>query len=133
VQAIESSTVTAIEGRRFAALLSELPELANELLRETATGLRDATVRLHCLMNADATTRMADRLVHLADDSAGRPGGCSTIELPVSQEELGEWAGLSRAAAVKALRGLRRSGVIATGRMRIEILDLHRLCDIAAV
>jgi len=133
VQAIESSTVTAIEARRFDALLGELPELANELLRETATGLRDATVQLHCLMTADATTRIADRLVHLVDDSAGWSGDHSTIQLPVSQEELGEWAGLSRAAAVKALRSLRRSGVIETGRMKIAILDLDRLCDVAAI
>ena len=55
-----------------------------------------------------------------------------SIALPVSQQELGEWAGLSRAGAVKALRSLRERNLIETSRLAIVIKDLAGLRALAA-
>lgn len=133
VQSITDSEITVIRGEDFWTLLGELPDLGHELLVELAANLSETTVRLHALMNADALTRLADRLLRLADDFGAVNRGGMNIDLPVSQEELGDWAGLSRAATVKALHELRERGLIATGRMRISVLDLDGLCDVAAV
>lgn len=133
VQAVERSTVCAVRAREFSDLIIELPELSHHLLRATASELRDTTLQLHGLMTADATTRVADRLVHLAGEATEVAGQPTTIRLPVSQEELGEWAGVSRAAAVNALRELRNHGVIRTSRMKIEVLQLDLLRDRAAI
>lgn len=54
------------------------------------------------------------------------------LNLPITQEELGQWAGLSREGVGKGLSELRSTGVIETGRRRVRILDLATLSDVAA-
>ncbi len=46
-----------------------------------------------------------------------------TIDVPLSQQEIAAWAGLSREAVVKALASLRALGWIETGPGSITVLD----------
>jgi CRP-like cAMP-binding protein len=133
VQAVREARVIRIAADRFEQLLATYPALGRALLEEIAIRLREATLQMHDLMNADARTRIAARLVQLADDTAGPAGEAQTLALPVSQEELGDWAGLSRAGAVKALRALRDERLIETSRMSITITDLPAMRVIALV
>ncbi len=133
MQAVQPSAVIKIARERFERLLTEHPDLSRALLTEIAIRLREATLQIHDLMNADAKTRVAARLVQLADDALDYPGDTVTIALPISQEELGDWAGLSRAGAVKALRSLRTDGLIQTSRMSIVILSLPELRNTAII
>ena len=61
----------------------------------------------------DAPARIAARLVRLVEieQTLGRldqdARGVVDLKLPISQEELGQWAGLGREGAVKGLRTLR--------------------------
>lgn len=130
VQAIDRSTVVRIDDDRFRDLLNEHPTFRRALLTELAQRLREATHQMHDLMNADARTRIASCLVQLADEA---DAGATIIDLPVSQEELADWAGLSRAGAVKALRSLRDGGLIETNRMSMAINDLEQLRAAAIV
>ncbi len=128
VEAIVAATVVQIDHGRFRELLLEHPAFRRALLTELAERLSEATGQMHDLMNADARTRVASCLVQLADEAGSDDGGeTATIALPVSQDELADWAGLSRAGAVKALRSLRDDGMIETGRMSMTINDLGRL------
>jgi CRP-like cAMP-binding protein len=45
------------------------------------------------------------------------------LTAPLSQQEIGSWAGLSREAVVKALHALRCLGWIHTGGRTITVLD----------
>jgi CRP/FNR family cyclic AMP-dependent transcriptional regulator len=128
--AVERSIVLRIDYPALERLLTDRPDLARALLDTLAFRLREATGHLHELMTADAVTRMAARLCQLADDV--RSGDEVSIALPVSQQELGEWAGLSRAGAVKALRALRDRHVIETSRLAVAIKDIDLLRHIAA-
>lgn len=127
LQAVEPSIVVRIGANTFESLLAEHADLSRALLRDLALRLRDTSEQAHNLISADAATRMASRLVQLVDGTAQDPAQAVTLELPVSQQELGEWAGLSRAGAVNALRELRTQGLIETSRMSIEIIDVARL------
>ena len=49
------------------------------------------------------------------------------ISLPISQEELSEWAGASRAGVAHALQMLRELGWIHTERGRIVIRNIEAL------
>lgn len=132
VQAVCPTTVVRIETDRFERLLADHADFGRALLTEIAVCIRDSTSQIHDLMNADATTRIAARLTQLADDIVGDGDNRVTLSLPISQEELGNWTGLSRAGTVKALRVLRTDGLIETSRMAITINDLPGL-RIAAV
>ncbi len=138
MQAVEPTEVVRIDAPTFDRLLDAHADLRRALLGELAGRLREATMQLHDLMNADARTRLASRLVQLADETAhgdadGDAGDDATIALPISQEELADWAGLSRAGAVKALRSLRDDGLIETGRMAVSICDVAELRRTATV
>lgn len=132
IQAVQPSNVVRVNGEQFDRLLIDHPDLSRALLIELAERLRRATLQIHNLMNADARTRIAARLVQLADDTVGHAEDTLTLALPVSQEELGDWAGLSRAGAVKALRSLRDDELIETSRMSISIRNLRELRLIAS-
>lgn len=134
LQAVMPTCLVAISDAAFEQLLADYPDLSRNLLTQLATKLREATSQIHELMSADAMTRMAARLAQLADDTNDTDDTDDTgltIELPVSQQELGEWAGLSRAGAVNALRDLRDEGFIETSRMAVKILDLRSLRSVA--
>lgn len=133
IQAVQPSHVMRVSAEQFDRLLTDHPDLSRALLTEISERLRQATLQIHGLMNADARTRIAARLVQLADDTIGEMEDTLTLALPVSQEELGDWAGLSRAGAVKALRGLRDDQLIETSRMSISIMKLRELRLIATV
>ena len=127
IQAVEPARVIKIGGEQFERLLADHPDLSRALLAEIAERLREATLQIHDLMNADAQSRIAARLVQLADDSIDIAADSLTLALPVSQEELADWAGLSRAGAVKAIRVLREQQLIETSRMSISITNLPAL------
>ena len=133
IQAVQPSRVVKVGADQFDRLLADHPDLSRALLTEIAERLREATMQIHDLMNADARTRIAARLVQLADDTVGDAADNLRLALPVSQEELGDWAGLSRAGAVKALRTLRDDHLIETSRMSISINNLTELRLVATV
>lgn len=132
VQAVEVTSVVKFTFDRFRKHLVDLPPLTVAMLADVAAKLQEATDHIHDLSAANAVTRMASRLVRLAED-ANRSSSESAIQLtlPVSQQELGEWAGLSRAATAGALGQLRDDGLIRTGRMTITINDMDQLSAMA--
>ena len=133
VQAVQPSTVAEIDRERFAQLLDDHDDLGRELLALIADRVRDATTLIHAQTNADAVTRVASRLLQLVEPAIDGEAESVELELPISQEELGDWAGLSRAGVVKALRSLRSDGFVETSRMSISILDLPGLRAAALV
>lgn len=130
LQAVNRTVVLRIDYPALDRLLVSHPDFARVMLEDLAVRLREATYHLHEVMTASAVTRMAARLSQLGDEV--QPGADVSIALPVSQQELGEWAGLSRAGAVKALRTLREQSIIETSRLSIVIKDLAALRAIAS-
>ncbi|MDS1269643.1 Crp/Fnr family transcriptional regulator [Lipingzhangella sp. LS1_29] len=93
-----------------------------------------------------ASRRLASALVCMAGmlglDVTGWPNRCAperntaprgtVLQLGLSQQELGEWIGLSRASVAAELSRMRSQGIIRTGRQSIAVLDLDRLYRLAA-
>lgn len=108
-------------------------------LVRTRSGITAACLRAladqHARANAERSRfagtcisqRVSQRLLELAT-RWGQPEGDSVlIDLRLTQEELAAWSGASRESVAKVLQQLRASGLIATGRRTIRILDLPRL------
>jgi CRP-like cAMP-binding protein len=75
----------------------------------------------------DTTSRVAQRLVELADRYGEPEKNSVRVGVPLTQEELAGWVGASREAVSKALRSLRARGWIETGRRTVIIHDLAAL------
>jgi len=133
VRALEPLTALAIAPGQFEAFLEANPRVALVILRVVIARLRDADRQQVEFAAYQTVTRVARRLVDLAERYGEQSGGGIKITLPISQEELAGWAGASREAITKALHDLRAVGLIETSRRHITVLELEQLGQMAGV
>lgn len=130
--ALEPLTAVVIPAAAFRRVLAERADAAVAVLTMVVARLRDADRLRVEFGSAPALTRVAARLLQLAEEH-GTPadGGGVQITLPVTQEELAGWVGASRESVVRALAALRDSGTVITARRAITVCDPVRLRAIA--
>ncbi|NKZ03914.1 Crp/Fnr family transcriptional regulator [Actinomadura latina] len=132
VQALEPVRALAVSAEEFMAFLQSHGRVSIIIMRMLCQRWRDADRKRVEFGMFDATGRVAQRLVELAERfGVPHPTGTGEesvrITLNLSQEELAGWVGASREAVSKALRTLRRHGWIETGRRRLIVHDLQAL------
>jgi len=125
--ALDPLDVHVLTAAEFVGLLEENPAATLGILRSVIGRLRESDKRRVEFGALDTVGRVARLIVELAERYGEEADGGIRIQLPLSQEELAGWAGASREAVVKALRGLRSRGWIETGRREIRVLDLPAL------
>jgi len=110
VVALEPVEVDVTSLADFREFLDEHPRVAGELLQLVVARLRDTSLRQVEFGTVDTLGRLCLALTQLAE-RYGRPIGDHTeVDAPINQQELAEWAGMSREAVVKGLRQLRGLG-----------------------
>jgi CRP/FNR family transcriptional regulator, cyclic AMP receptor protein len=132
VTALGPVTALVVPATVFRRHLETTPRVAVALLVVVTRRFREATLVRSQFGGSDTIARLAARLVELAERYGTETDDGILITLPLSQEELGAWAGASRAGLANALRTLRELGWIATHRRRIVVLDLASLRERAA-
>ena len=83
-----------------------------------------------------AETRIAYVLIELCLrlSACAQPAGDCAFHVPLGQQQLGDFIGLSSVHVCRTLRRLSRQGIITTGdHMDIEIHDLTALTELAGV
>jgi CRP/FNR family cyclic AMP-dependent transcriptional regulator len=127
VCALEPVEVMAVPAPAFSRFLRAHPEVMFTLLRTLTGRLRDADRKRVEFGAYDAISRVALRLVELAD-RFGEPTPTGVrITLPFTQDELAGWVGASREAVVKSLATLRRMGYVRTQRRSVVVCDVPAL------
>lgn len=124
VNAIEDVTALTITGRAFTDFLRGHPHLLLAITRMLVTRLRESDRRLVEGRAEDTRTRVARQLLELAVRYGTVADRGLDLDVPLSQEQLASWVGASREAVSLALRDLRQTGGVSTGRMRITIIDV---------
>ncbi len=130
--ALQDSQVLSVAKAEFLEIIATRGDLAIAMLEQLSRRLRETSRHLADRAAADPEARVAARILELIDDetlgqiatSNGRP---IAVPLPISQQELADWAGLSREGVVKVLRAFRVAGWIETARKRIVIHDFDAL------
>ena len=117
---------------RFNALLRERAGLAHRLLVTVVARVREAASRQLELGTADVVGRVCRRLMELAASHGEATEGGVLVRGAVSQQELADWAGVSRDGVVRALHELRDLGWLETGRHRLLIRNLEAVSRRAA-
>ena len=118
VVAVEKAETRAIHKLDFDALRARHPAVADILATALALRVRRLSELLVEAHYESADTRVLRRVAELASD-----GG----EVPLTQEELSNLAGTSRATVNRVLREAQARGEVALRRGRIEVLDAERL------
>jgi CRP-like cAMP-binding protein len=125
IRALETVETISVAGVRFRRLIAEYNGVANVVLRALAARLRDAESRLVELGAGDAVGRVCARVTELAAEHGQITAAGIRVTLPLSQQELAGYTGLSREAVSRVLGVLRRRGWVTTGRRAVIVHDLE--------
>jgi CRP/FNR family transcriptional regulator, cyclic AMP receptor protein len=127
VSCMEDAEVLIVGAREFITFLHDHPQAMWLLLRILAGRLREADHRLFEFGVYDTLSRVARRLVELAERFGEPTDAGIRITLPITQGELAGWVGASREAVAKALRVLRSHGCLRTKRRTVTVVDIKGL------
>jgi CRP-like cAMP-binding protein len=132
VKALGRVRALAIPAEQFAAFLNGHAHAAQVLARVMVGRMDDADRRMTSQVGTSGPKLLALLLLDLAE-RYGVPGGAGAVSLPLplTQQELATMIGRARETVARALTVWRREGIVVTRRMRIVILRLERLRDIA--
>lgn len=113
-RAMEDTRVFALESDVFWTLLENRPALARRLLELMARRLRRADRASQDLVFFDAPTRLARRLLALAEDHGEQEGEGEAIRLTVrvTQEEMAQMIGVTRESANRLIASFAGRGWI---------------------
>jgi len=135
IEALCDAVIVSIDKTAWAQLLQEDADLRkSERQRDIAAQARQSE-RLLRLGQASAETRIAYVLIELCIRVSGRGTQCNgEFHVPLGQQQLGDFTGMSSVHVCRTLRRLNRAGVIRTGdHMDILIQNLPALADLAQV
>ena len=125
--AMTDCELLVLNRRDFLHLLENRADLCMIMLRILCQRLRQTSEQVEDVMFRHLESRLAKRLLHLAE-SVGLHGPQSTsVELHVSQRELGNMAGGSRESVNKILQSWHRQGLIDLGKASVFIRDIETL------
>ena len=122
--AIDPVEALVVPADRFKGFLQSHPRVALVLLSMLSRRLRDSDSKRIEYSAHDAVGRVAARLVELVDRFGLEEGDGMRIDLPLTQEDLAGWTGVSLESVGKATQTMRKLGWIETGRRQITVLDL---------
>jgi CRP/FNR family transcriptional regulator, cyclic AMP receptor protein len=124
VIALERGETRSIARGDFSRLLREHPEVNELLLRLLAVRIRRTNDLLAEALYVPADKRVLRRLRELAELYGG---GEEAHVIPLTQEEIAELAGTSRATVNRVLRAEQRYGSLELKRGRTTVLDPDRI------
>jgi CRP/FNR family cyclic AMP-dependent transcriptional regulator len=130
------ASVTPLPRDRLMACIQRDTDLALTMLTTFAARVRSAFEHVLDLRAGNATSLVATRLMQLVQDPTFESirvdrGSDIEIEMPMTQQELASWAGVSHRSATNVLQQLREERLISTSRNHLEIRDpaeLARRC-----
>ena len=124
MEALEEGETRSVFRDDFARLQIEHPGVKDVLLRLLAQQLARASDRLVEAHYTDAESRVRRRLCELGERYATGEG---EAVVPLTQEDLADMAGTSRATVNRVLRDEERRDIVELARGRIRVRDLEGL------
>ena len=123
--ALVTTCALRLESAAFRELLLTHPSVALRVLDVVVDRLHRARSMEAEQASVSVTTRVAATLLRLAD-TFGVPGdaaGTTLIQLPLTRSDLAAMTGTSAESVSRAMSGLRRHGLIESGRRWTAVLD----------
>lgn len=125
--AMERSTVLRLSRERFREHVRRSPQLAFNVMKALSVRLRFSTRQLDSLSMASVPTRLARKLLELADQHGMTEGRETRIGMTLTQSELASLLGATRESVNKALGQFRRQGLIRQAEGQFVIVDREAL------
>lgn len=135
LETLSISTVSVVPSVAWARFLETDPQARDLVTLTIAAALSRMSERMLRLGKGTAQARVAYALIELCMRLAAIGGGNGGVyHLPLTQQLLGEYVGLSSVHVCRTMRRMTRDGVITmSDHMNILIHDLDRLAEIAGI
>jgi CRP/FNR family transcriptional regulator, cyclic AMP receptor protein len=125
--AMTDCELLVLNRRDFLHLLENRADLCMIMLRILCQRLRQTSEQVEDVMFRHLESRLAKALLHLAESGAMHGPQSTSVELHLSQRELGNMAGGSRESVNKILQNWHRQGLIDLGKASVLIRDVEAL------
>jgi len=125
--ALEDSTLYVLDRNDFFPFLFENENAVHSILRALSMRLRRTDDILAETAFLTVSSRLARRLLELAEPSQLSGRESAEYQVRMSQRELGAMPGVTRESINKELKILKDRGIITTSRGNIGIQDMERL------
>jgi len=125
--AMTDCELLVINRRDFLRVLENRADLCMILLRILCRRLRQTSEQVEDVMFRHLESRVAKALLQLAESAGLLRVQSASVELHVSQRELGSMAGGSRESVNKILQNWHRQGLIDLGKASVLIRDIEAL------
>jgi len=129
--AMENSDILVLQRRDFLPFLETHPHWAIKLIEVLCNRVRLTTELVEDSAFLTLPTRLAKRLVWLAEHYGHKTENGTRIELKLTQRELGGLVGLSRENINRQLRSWHKEGLIHMDSGTITIVDEETIGDLA--
>ncbi|MCZ6784003.1 MAG: Crp/Fnr family transcriptional regulator [Proteobacteria bacterium] len=131
ITAVEPSELLTLDRRDFLPFLARYPKVAIHLAELLAGRVRRLTETTEDAMLLTLPTRLAKKLLALAQSYGKQTPEGTLIDLRLQQQELGDMVGTSRESINKQLRSWAAQGLVAVERSRVTVVDTAGLEAIA--
>ena len=130
-EALETCEIWKMEGKSFLQVLNTSPELGLKVMSALATRLREAENTIFNLVTLEVDRRLAKLLLDLAQKHPSKGDKGLRIDVKLSHQELATMIGTCRQTVTTTLQKFKRNGLIHTGKMSVEILNMEGLKSFA--
>ena len=125
--AAEPTETMTLAGEDFVAFLYQHSEVAIQIITLLVRRLRAMDELAGDMVFLDVPTRVAKKLVDLANTYQDNKDPLGQLTIPLGQEELSRQVGCSRETVSRALTTYRRMGLLTTSHRRITITNMGGL------
>jgi CRP/FNR family transcriptional regulator, nitrogen oxide reductase regulator len=127
---VDSVEISWTEGALL-ELIQHHPQIAINLVKIVGARLREVQERLRELATQRVEQRMAHLLLRLADQRGVADGDSTTIDVPLTRQDLADMCGTTLYSASRILRTWERAGLLKTSRQRLTLRNLPELRRLA--
>lgn len=135
VQALTDARVALVPQKTLRTIASVHPQIGLEIARLFSQDLGIAFDHLTSVGRQSARERVARLLLELLMRywPQWQGDGIQAMQLPLTQEHIGDATGLTSVHVNRVLRGLKQGGVVEFQYRRLRVLDPDKLIDVAGV
>lgn len=130
--ALTDSTLCELSYTRLGAAARQSPVLARQFEAVLSKDLARQQAGTLVLSYSHADQKLANFLLSWAWNSAQRGGSPTSLQLPMTRQDIGDYLGLTDATISRLLRQLQRRGCITVRQRQLDIVDQALLRAIAA-
>jgi CRP-like cAMP-binding protein len=129
--ALEETDLLSLERAKFQPFFKEKPDLALHLLAVVCKRFRETSEHLEDSLFREAPSRLARCLLRLSCAFGKNVDGGTLLDIKLSQQQLGNYVGVSRETVNKQLGEWQRDGLIVINSSFITLRNKAALEDVA--